>query len=225
MQEVRDGKCGGRQGLAPAGGGRFCRPAQFFGYDLKTLIFPTAPNMSQKRKHTDAAEGASDAPHFKKQRSFKPRGGGRGQSTSGRGRRPADSDESKADSTSSLKSRIRNLTRLLEHLDKDAKNKVPANVRNERERELEACKHELAEKLAADREQDFRNKIIGKYHHIRFFGTSQEARAAPQGGQMLTVCRAPKGYADCQTPHEAAFRSGRQFGKSCPTKQDSQRRR
>jgi len=156
-------------------------PRQNFGSRFPDLAhFSAAPNMSQKRKHGDTADGGRDAPHFKKQRSFKPRGGGRGQPGSSRGTKPSHGDdETKADSASSLKSRIRNLTRLLGHLDKDAANKVPANVRNERERELEACKHELAEKLATDRETDFRNKTIGKYHHIRFFGKSQE-QATPK---------------------------------------------
>jgi hypothetical protein len=128
--------------------------------------------MSQKRKHGDATEGSGDASHIKRQRSFKPRGGGRGKPQPGqaRGRQSHGNDEAKDDSISSLKNRIRNLTRLLGHLDKNEKNKVPATVRDERERELEACKHELEEKLAEDRESDFRNKIIGKYHHIRFFG-------------------------------------------------------
>ena len=179
--------------------------------------------MSQKRKAGDAAIDGRDVPQVKKQRSFKPRGGGgRGQNKPGltRGKKPSHDDETKADSTSSLKSRIRNLTRLLEHLDRDAKNKVPANVRNERERELEACKHELAEKLATDRETDFRNKIIGKYHHIRFFGRSRERSMHVQIVRVLTVGRASKGYADRQTPHQAAEHNRGQFGKSGSTKQN-----
>jgi hypothetical protein len=119
-----------------------------------SLYFTTALSMSHKRKHTDTVDGEKDASSFKKHKSFKRR------------KDPSHHDEPKVESASSLKSRLRNLTRLLEH----AKDKMPANVRNERERELEACKHELAEKLAADREADFRNKLIGKYHHIRFFG-------------------------------------------------------
>jgi hypothetical protein len=152
--------------------------------------------MSQKRKHGDAADGGGDAPHFKKQRSFKPRGGERGKPQPGqaRGRQAHGDDQAQADSTSSLKSRIRNLTRLLGHLDKDKKNKVPANVRNERERELEACKHELEEKLAEDRESNFRNKIIGKYHHIRFFGETRSLGAGSD--RHLTAYRASKGHSE-----------------------------
>jgi flagellar biosynthesis/type III secretory pathway chaperone len=77
---------------------------------------------------------------------------------------------------SEVKSRARDLRRLLEHVDNEPKHKMPANVRIDRERELEACEHELAEKTAAAREAELRNKMIGKYHQVRFFGMRPYAR-------------------------------------------------
>lgn len=136
----------------------------------------TAATMSQKRRHHEAASGDSVAENPKKQRpNFEPRRkqlNSRGQKR-GYNQSNASHDEPKADSTSALKSRIRDLRRLLDHVDKDLKHKMPAGVRIERERELATCEHELAEKQAAEREAEFRNKIIGKYHHIRFFGQSK----------------------------------------------------
>jgi hypothetical protein len=64
---------------------------------------------------------------------------------------------------------------------------MPAQVREERERELEACEVELAEKQAAARESEFRNKIIGKYHHIRFFGKSSLGTRATSMCQSLII--------------------------------------
>jgi hypothetical protein len=75
-----------------------------------------------------------------------------------------------------VKSRARDLRRLLEHVDNEPKHKMPANVRIDRERELEACEHELAEKTAAAREAELRNKMIGKYHQVRFFDRQRATR-------------------------------------------------
>ncbi|KAF2680368.1 hypothetical protein K458DRAFT_373644 [Lentithecium fluviatile CBS 122367] len=143
--------------------------------------------MSQKRKHADVADGGRGGPNFKKQRPFKPAGPGQKKYGPKHGKKASHGDEPKADSTGSLKSRIRNLTRLLEHVGNDAMNKMPATVRNERERELEACKHELTEKLAADREAEFRNKIIGKYHHIRFFERQKATRTVKRLTKQLST--------------------------------------
>lgn len=122
--------------------------------------------MSQKRKYTERLGEGNNGQDSKKRRPNFKAGGPRRKSN-----RPQPAQEElHANSINSLKSRIRNLRRLLEHVDNDPKNKMPANVRVERERELETCEHELSEKQAEQREAMFRKKIIGKYHHIRFFG-------------------------------------------------------
>ena len=161
------------------------------------LYLRASPTMSQKRKHSEVAEGGHGAPQSKKQRSFMPGAQGRGPHKKGprRGKTASASDESRTESISALKSRIRNLSRLLGHVEKDEKSKMPVTVRNERERELEACRRELAEKQAADREAEFRNKIISKYHHIRFFGKPLDVGRAAAYSGLLTRHRATKSYA------------------------------
>lgn len=69
-----------------------------------------------------------------------------------------------------MKTRIRNLKRLLEHTDHDRNYKMPAGVRVVRERELATCEHDLAEKTRAAKEAKHKQKIIGRYHQVRFFG-------------------------------------------------------
>lgn len=122
--------------------------------------------MSQKRKHIDATNSEHESKSFsKKQRSESKHAASRFNPYN----RPK--AEPKANSTNKLKSRIRDLKRLLEHVDNVPKHKMSATQRVERERELEACEHELAEKVAAGQEAAFRNKMISKYHQIRFFGS------------------------------------------------------
>ncbi|KAJ4304767.1 hypothetical protein N0V90_000295 [Kalmusia sp. IMI 367209] len=60
-------------------------------------------------------------------------------------------------------------------------------IRIERERELESCKHELEEKRTAQREGEFRNKIIGKYHHIRFFERQKATRTVKRLHKQLAT--------------------------------------
>ena len=60
-----------------------------------------------------------------------------------------------------IKNRIRDLQRLLQNVEK-----LSANIRAERERELDACCYDLAKTKAEMRRQD----IIKKYHMVRFFG-------------------------------------------------------
>jgi hypothetical protein len=131
--------------------------------------------MSQKRKHTEANGSSSAAPKpFKKQRSFNS-----GPGHSKPKKRPhVSSDIDRSTSTNALKSRIRDLKRLLAHVDNVGDHKMSASNRVERERELESCQHELQEKLQSSREAEYRKKIIGKYHHIRFFGMSWIALGA-----------------------------------------------
>lgn len=122
--------------------------------------------MSQKRKRTDQTD---DDHHAKAPTRKKPFTPGKGRAKF-KPRRPDNGDETKGTSISELKSRIRNLRRLLEHVENDPKHKMPANVRIERERELATCQHELEEKTAAVREAERRRNLISKYHHVRFFG-------------------------------------------------------
>jgi hypothetical protein len=129
------------------------------------LHYTRSTKMSQKRK----AEQLESEPHTQapsKKKPFKP-GKGHGKPKT---RRPEHGDEAKTASVSELKSRIRNLRRLLEHVESEAKHRMPANVRIERERELATCQHELAEKIAAAKEAERRRNLISKYHHVRFFG-------------------------------------------------------
>lgn len=123
--------------------------------------------MSQKRKHTEASEASNSAPKpFKRHRAFKPGSGHQ----KPKKRPQVSSDIDKSTSTHALKSRIRDLKRLLAHVDNVGDHKMSASSRIERERELEACEHELREKLESSREAEYRRKMIGKYHQVRFFG-------------------------------------------------------
>lgn len=124
--------------------------------------------MSQKRKHGEATGDAAEPRHFSK----KPRGNTQHNSKFQKRPHKSNSRSTNDSQTSNqyLKNRIRDLRRLLDHADQDPSSRLPANVRIDRERELEACEHELAEKRAAAKEAEFRNKIIGKYHRVRFFG-------------------------------------------------------
>ena len=60
-----------------------------------------------------------------------------------------------------LKSKIRNLTRALDHGEH-----LPPGVRIEKERALAGYKRDLEDAQEAKRKQDF----IGRYHMVRFFG-------------------------------------------------------
>lgn len=127
--------------------------------------------MSQKRKHSDTAgEEGSKTNAFKKQRSFKP-GNGQFKPRHSQRSSPA-TDEDNRRSINALKSRIRDLKRLLVHVENVEKHKMSAGARIERERELQSAEHELAEKVNESREAEYRKKMIGKYHQVRFFGES-----------------------------------------------------
>jgi hypothetical protein len=81
---------------------------------------------------------------------------------------------------------------------------MSASNRVERERELEACQHELQEKLESSREAEYRKKMIGKYHHIRFFGMSWIAQDVKKVNveQLLTRLRSSKGHTDTKEAEE-----------------------
>jgi hypothetical protein len=68
-----------------------------------------------------------------------------------------------ASSVNGIKKKIRDVTRRLERSED-----IPANVRIDAERALAAYQQELADAEA----QKLRNKMIGKYHMVRFFGKS-----------------------------------------------------
>ena len=88
-----------------------------------------------------------------------------------------------------LKSRIRDLRRLLAHVENVGDHKMSAGKRIERERELEACEHELRGKIESSREAEYRKKMIGKYHQVRFFGTwDSKYRVMSRG----TIANAPQ---------------------------------
>lgn len=78
-----------------------------------------------------------------------------------------------------LKARIRDLRRQLSRAGDD----MPANVRVDKERELQACEHELAVAEGERVKQD----MIPRYHKVRFFGMSclllhrvQDAYTSPE---------------------------------------------
>jgi hypothetical protein len=112
--------------------------------------------MSTKRKHADAdgmetvhASRQAQVPGTKPRPTKKPRRNDPLQ-------RPAH-----ASSVNPIKKRIRDVTRQLQS------DNLPANVRIESERALAAYEQELADAMAAK----LRNKMIEKYHMVRFFGT------------------------------------------------------
>ncbi|KAF1843006.1 uncharacterized protein K460DRAFT_407380 [Cucurbitaria berberidis CBS 394.84] len=128
--------------------------------------------MSQKRKHAEFADiEPSKSKPFKKHQPFKPSNG------QPKPRRPqVSNDISKTTSNNALKSRIRDLKRLLVHVESVEGHKMSAGMRIERERELEACEHELKENVESSREADYRQKMIGKYHQVRFFDRQRATR-------------------------------------------------
>ena len=137
--------------------------------------------MSQKRKHEEVADlEAANPAETKKPRSFP-------NADRTRHKRPnaaKDKDSEYGATANALKNRIRDLKRLLAHVDNVPKHKMSASSRIERERELEACEHELEEKTMRAREGEHRKKMIGKYHQVRFFGRS---RHVYMSARLLTL--------------------------------------
>ncbi|KAF2788768.1 hypothetical protein K505DRAFT_314276 [Melanomma pulvis-pyrius CBS 109.77] len=128
--------------------------------------------MSQKRKHDESPIDDQDAQKFSKKPRADVKAGGPHSKSKGN-RRP---EQKTYTTTGQLKSRIRDLKRLLEHVDNTPKHKMSATSRIERERELATCEHQLAEKVAAAREVENRQKMIGKYHQVRFFDRQKATR-------------------------------------------------
>ncbi|KAJ4361671.1 hypothetical protein N0V95_001655 [Ascochyta clinopodiicola] len=142
--------------------------------------------MSQKRKHEEVAEiEAANPATAKKPRSFP-------NASRTRHKRPnaaKDKDSDYGASANALKNRIRDLKRLLAHVDNVPKHKMSASSRIERERELEACEHELEEKTTKARESEYRKKMIGKYHQVRFFDRQKATRVLKRLKKELAAAK------------------------------------
>jgi hypothetical protein len=120
------------------------------------LVNPSRGTMSTKRKYQESApQGIVHASRqfqvpgskpTKKPRRFEP---------------PQPKIQAHASSVNAIKKRIRDVRRRLDHADD-----LPADVRIEDERALAAYEQELA---AADAEKT-KQKMIKKYHMVRFFG-------------------------------------------------------
>jgi len=87
-----------------------------------------------------------------------------------------------ASSVNAIKKRIRDVTRRLERADD-----LPANVRVDDERALTAYQQELA---AADAEKS-RQKMIKRYHMVRFFGMNYK-NISRLAHRLLIPYRAPE---------------------------------
>lgn len=98
-----------------------------------------------------------------------------------------------ASSVNTIKKRIRDVSRRLERSDS-----LPANVRVEDERALAAYEDEL---IAAEAEK-VRQKMIKKYHMVRFFGTYILALAI---SSYLYVCREAEGHEAGEETAKAAI--------------------
>ncbi|KAH6633513.1 hypothetical protein C7974DRAFT_173413 [Boeremia exigua] len=132
--------------------------------------------MSQKRKHADAVD-AADLEAANPTTAKKPRSFPNAAKTRHKRPNPAkDKDSEYGATANALKNRIRDLKRFLAHVENVPAHKMSASARVERERELEACEHELAEKSARARETEHRKKMIGKYHQVRFFDRQKASR-------------------------------------------------
>lgn len=87
----------------------------------------------------------------------------------------------------SLKTQIRDLKRLLEYGD----DRMPADIRIIRERELAAYEHELAQKQAESQAAARRKKMISKYHQVRFFDRQKATRALKKIRSELNAATEP----------------------------------
>ncbi|KAK3723440.1 hypothetical protein LTR37_001692 [Vermiconidia calcicola] len=85
----------------------------------------------------------------------------------------------KAHPVNEIKSQIRSIKRLLE------KNEgLPANVRIEKERELQTAQHELEEEQKAKKRSD----MISRYHKIRFFDRQKATKRLKRAKKELRAC-------------------------------------
>ena len=85
----------------------------------------------------------------------------------------------KAYPVNELKNQVRSLKRLLERNDR-----LPATVRQEKERALQTAQHELQEAENAKKRSD----MIGKYHKIRFFDRQKATKRLKRARKELQAC-------------------------------------
>ncbi|KAK5136397.1 hypothetical protein LTR08_003523 [Meristemomyces frigidus] len=85
----------------------------------------------------------------------------------------------KAHTVNDLKSRVRDLTRLLEH-----HADLPATVRVEKERALQSARHELETEVQAKKRSD----MIGRWHKVRFFDRQKGAKRLKRARKELGAC-------------------------------------
>lgn len=115
--------------------------------------------MAGKRKHDDSE--AREAVH--ESRKFQVYGDESKPAKKPRRQEPkVHKKQAHASSVNDIKKRIRDVTRRLERVED-----LPANVRIEDERALAAYQQELADAEA----EKTRQKMIKRYHMVRFFGT------------------------------------------------------
>lgn len=100
-------------------------------------------------------------------------------------------------SVNQLKSKIRDLTRALEHSDH-----LPAGVRIEKERALAGHKQDV-EKIHEDKRK---NELIKRYHMVRFFGASclwpTHVKLGYQWAKCSDMKRAPESHKSLQKAQE-----------------------
>ncbi len=145
--------------------------------------------MGTKRKHSElegvhpsrqALVPSSSSKPTKKPRRIKP---------------PPHKSAARTTSVNAIKKRIRDVKRRLERLQD-----LPADVRVENERALAAYEQEL---VAAE-EEKVKQKMIKKYHMVRFFGMQTLQNHAYK---LLTSHRASKSHAPAQKATEKGPRS------------------
>jgi hypothetical protein len=111
-------------------------------------------------------------------------------------------------SVNAIKKRIRDVKRRLERSEN-----LPADIRVENERALAAYQQDL---IAAEEEKT-RQKMIAKYHMVRFFGTCQYRFIRCT---MLTPCRTAESFTTGQEVAKKITRNqvdGRSRGHQSPT--------
>ncbi|OMP86957.1 rRNA-processing protein efg1 [Diplodia seriata] len=129
-------------------------------------------NMNQTKRKADG-----NAPYAKKQKT---------------GAKPpqAKKYQPKKFSLHPLKTRIRDLRRQLSRNGDD----MPANVRVDKERELQACEHELSAAEAERIKQD----MIPRYHKIRFFERQKATRFLKKVVKQLNDNSVPEKHAELE---------------------------
>ena len=85
----------------------------------------------------------------------------------------------KAHPVNELKTQIRSLQRLLRN-----KDDLPANIQIEKERALQTARHELQQSQDAEK----RNKMIARYHKIRFFDRQKATKRLKRAKKELRAC-------------------------------------